>query len=146
LNSRRLSIVIGVVLLGVSLITLPRASSSPIVRSEILGPGETTYDGVLTLVVRKFINGQLDVSLRNNSVKFVTVDSYSPSGSYTGECKGQEVGIRSGVLLKLCSLSVEAVSRPSPQFTLNWHVARPKKTLELPTPDTFSQKLVHSRD
>ncbi len=99
----------------------------------MLGPGQTTPDGRLTLVVN-VAGGNARVILLNNDVHPVMVESYRlDRGS---RCSGKALELSSSESYSICSVpnGPDAnAGRPSLQMSLTWYELRPSRPTPEPT-------------
>jgi hypothetical protein len=93
-------------------------------RSATLRSGETTQDGELTLIVARSANARLDISLTNNDVRRVVVDTYALSNVSPFVCNGTDVAISGSGRRQLCVVSIAtnvSVGHASLQLSVTWH-------------------------
>ncbi len=101
-----------------------------VIRYANLGPGETTPDGSLTFVTYASARGTA-VSLRNNGLRPIVVDSYELTGGDAHNCSGRRIPIESNRMQALCKVTAENApgsmsARASLLLSISWHPLQPR--------------------
>jgi hypothetical protein len=112
------------------------AGFAAVTHSTTLSPGQTTYDGELTLEVTTLTNGSLTMKLKNNVARTVVVDAYALSPSDPGRCSGRDFRIAGNAIRYICNVSTPANQGPGgtlPREMIN--AAEPSAAVTTKTPE-----------